>query len=265
MTTEQAKEILLRYRKGIPVIEDRALAEALEAAKNNPELGQWLSAHTLFQQQVCSELRSIQPPGELRSKILAGRPAKAKWPKRTFIAAAAAILVLLGLASYWFQPKEEQTLAAFQARMVSFALREYSMDIVTNDVTAVRSFLQSQQAPADFPLPVGLVQAEVKGGAKLSWQNIPVAMVCFKLDPGETLYLFVLPSEAFSGRKLPSQTDIKAISRLTTATWQQGANVYFLAGNASPEVLKKFLAEMPIHFKGSCVVLNGQQILTRPI
>ena len=88
--------------------------------------------------------------------------------------------------------------------MVGFALRHYRMDIVTNDAQQVRQFLKSRGAPADYALPAGLQATPVMGGASLSWQDAPVAMVCFDLTTNKILYMFVIDAAAIrreSGRE----------------------------------------------------------------
>ncbi|MGV3773783.1 MAG: hypothetical protein ACO1QB_12840 [Verrucomicrobiales bacterium] len=242
MTADEAKQILLRYRSGIPVIEDPELAEALSLAKEDPELNDWLRSHTAWQKEMVRQFRQMPVPDDLRRKILNRSPNRQTWWKSASFVAAAVVL-LMGLILFWAPKPNKETLAGFQARMVSFALREYSMDIVTNDVSAIRAFLRVRQAPADFALTPALSSTEAKGGARLAWQNKPVAMICFKLDAKETLYLFVLDAKAIHPNTLPEGTEIKKISRLTTATWQVGGNIYFLAGNAAPEDLQRFIAK----------------------
>ena len=63
--------------------------------------------------------------------------------------------------------------------MVSTALREYRMDIVTNDMRTLRHALQAKGAPADYELSQGLETMQLTGGAALTWRNHPVSMVCF--------------------------------------------------------------------------------------
>jgi hypothetical protein len=244
MTIPEAKAILMRARAGIPVIEDPEMAQAMELARQSPELGAWFDAHLAAQKTIAAGFRAIAAPAGLREQILASAPQNRHSRKFNpwIIAAAAALALLLSLAGFYLKPGSDETLAGFQARMASFALREYSMDIVTNEASVVRNYLKTHNAPSEFPLPAKLVSAEVKGGAKLLWQNHPVAMVCFKLDAKETLYLFVLDEHSIQRKPARSQPELQQFSRLTAATWREDGKIYFLAAETSPEVLRTYIA-----------------------
>src|SRR3954464_5656999 len=174
MTREQAQEILLLQRPGRASDEtDTEMAEALRMAASDPELARWLEQHRQFQSDVQNQFARIEPPTDLKARILAGVNTPAK--KETFLsrnhvlAMAASIILLLALANFWFAThREQKTFVNFRSRMTEFALRSYEMDIVTNSGPVVRQFLASQGAPADFPLTPGLEKLPVKGGGRLS-------------------------------------------------------------------------------------------------
>lgn len=246
MTREKAMEILLLHRGDAMTSDDPQVSEALRMAAADAELGLWLRQNRSFHEAVKKEFDSIEPPPGLKERILAGRAANREHPtwlwRPAVWAAAAAIAILIAAGSFWTQrnPEDAQTYANFHSRMTSFALRTYQMDIVTNNTAAVRSYLAQNGAPADFPLTPGLAQLPVKGGGRLSWQNQPVAMMCFSLTNNETAFMFVIDRTAVENH-VPAR-DITSSSSLSSVSWTNAGRIYLLAATERPETLAALAA-----------------------
>ena len=73
MNTRIAKEILLLYRGPIDD-SDPQFRAALEYAKSDPELGQWLREQTNCYDAIRAKLREIEPQPGLAEKIVRKRP-----------------------------------------------------------------------------------------------------------------------------------------------------------------------------------------------
>jgi hypothetical protein len=73
MNTREAKEILLLYRGRIDD-SDPQFRAALDYAKSDPELGQWLREQTESYDVIRTRLREIEPPPGLSEKILRRQP-----------------------------------------------------------------------------------------------------------------------------------------------------------------------------------------------
>src|SRR5215475_3313704 len=73
MNTGEAKEILLLYRGPIDD-SDPQFRTALDYAKSDPELGQWLREQTKCYLTIRGKLRGMEPPAGLPEKIVRRRP-----------------------------------------------------------------------------------------------------------------------------------------------------------------------------------------------
>ena len=73
MNTRDAKEILLLYRGPIDD-SDPQFRVALDYAKSDPELGQWLREQTNCYDAIRAKLREIEPQPGLAEKIMRKRP-----------------------------------------------------------------------------------------------------------------------------------------------------------------------------------------------
>jgi hypothetical protein len=159
MTPAQAKEILLLYRPGTADAEDPQIVAAIGAARQDPELARWFERHCGFQNAMRAKLRQIDVPVHLKAALLAQHKIvqpPIRWQRPVWLSAAAAVVLFLGLAGFWLKSATPDRLANFQARMVSTALREYRMDLVTNDMRQLRQFIGAKGAPAEYQLTKGL-------------------------------------------------------------------------------------------------------------
>lgn len=244
MTAREAKEILLLYRPGTADAEDSQIVAAVELARQDPELATWFAQHCAFQDAMRRKFRQIEAPAHFKAALMARQRIvqPAPWWQRPpmWIAAAAVVILCLGLAGLWLKPVRPDRFENFQARMVSTALREYRMDLVTNDMRQLRQFIASKGAPSEYELTKGLEKLQLTGGGCLRWRSKPVAMVCFNRGDNQMLFLFVMKR---SGVEDPpaEKPQLAKVTELQTASWTRGEYVYLLAGPEDPQFLHKYL------------------------
>jgi hypothetical protein len=246
MTAQEAKEILVRYRLHTADETDPEFAEALQFALADPELSQWLHDQQSFHDAMRDQLCAIEPPADLKARILAEKPQPKKawppfwgWYEIATVAACLAIL-LAGIIFLFNFEGHGLIFEKFRARMVSFALRTYQMDILTNDATAVRQYLASNGGPADFSVPPSLAKLPVKGGGRLTWQNRPVSMICFNLPDNQTLFMFVIDQQHVAGALPKSQPVANQEKKLATVEWTENGKAYLIAAATDPKTLASF-------------------------
>jgi hypothetical protein len=249
MTTREAKEILLLFRPGRGDEGDPQVAAALDLARSDPELQKWLEEQSAINDAIRQKLSSIPVPRTLKGDILLGpkvvRGPAQWWSRRVALAAAAAIVLFAVISSVWwnFQPKSEFT--KFRARMVGSILREYHMDIVTNDMQRVRLHLAQKGAPADYTVPSGLRATSLTGAAALSWNGKPVSMVCFDRGTNDMVFMFVYRKQHLDN--VPEKPELKPVSDLGTASWASGDKVYLLAASGPVERLRPYLPDTLVY------------------
>ena len=247
MNRSEAKEVLLLYRPGSAELADPPMTEALELARQDPELGRWFEQHRAFQKAMRAKFQQIEVPAHLKASLLIRGavapkilPPQPWWRSPIRLTAAAVVLLLFGLAGVWLKPRAPDRFANYQARMVSQALREYRMDLVTNDMHQVRQFMAARGAPDDYHVPQGLERLQLTGGGLLAWRSNPVAMVCFDRGDKQMLFLFVMKRSALKDPP-PATPQLAKVRQMLTASWTQGDNTYVLAGPEEAEFAKKYL------------------------
>lgn len=242
MDSSQAKKILALYRPDTADADDPEVAEALEQARRDPDLGRWFADHCAFQKVVRAKLRETPVPDGLKERILAGeRPRVIVWWKRPeVLAAAAAVVVLITLSGWWFGGRPETGFPAYRDRMVRHALRVYRMDLVTNDLNRIREFLVRQNGHGDYVLAKGLEKLPGEGCALLSWQGQRVSMICFDRGNNDELYLFVINRSALPNAPRAEKPEFARVNKLMTASWSMGDKTYVLAGQGDQEFLRQY-------------------------
>lgn len=239
MNSTEAKQILIACRPGSEDLRSPEARAAIELVQRDPELRAWWEQHEAFQNEARRAFRDVPVPSHLRDKLLA----RAKtvevpfWRRPIVWSAAAAVLIFLGALSFWKQPSAEDSFATFRSRMVQSVLRQYRMDIMTNDMGYIRQYLASRQAPANYKLPPGLERLPAMGAGVLSWQDRKVSMVC--LDSGEkgTLFLFVVDKE--SVQNPPKDRMSAMVKELDTVAWTEAGEAYVLVGPGGKEWLNQ--------------------------
>jgi uncharacterized membrane protein YbaN (DUF454 family) len=247
VNSSEAKEILLLYRPGTAELADPQMTEALALARQDPELGRWFEQHRAFQKSMRAGLQQIEVPAHLRTSLLARMQTQptvvtpsAWWRSPVWLTAAAAVVLLLGLAGVWWKPRPTDRFANYESRMVGEAQREYRMDVVTNDMRQIRQFMATRGAPADYDVTPGLKRLQLTGGGRLTWRNNPVAMVCFDRGDKQMLFLFVMKRSAVKDPP-PETPRLAKVNQMLTARWTHGDNTYVLAGPEEADFVKKYL------------------------
>jgi hypothetical protein len=243
LTSQHAKRVLLLYRPHAVDAEDPEMAQALALTRQDAELRSWFEEHCGFQKTVHQKLCHLPVPAALKEQILQRRKVVhvSWWRQPAWLAAAAAVLILAVLTPFLLQPERQDKFDDYRSRMVRSALRQYRMDIETNNLEQVRQFLSSRGAPADYRVPPSLAQMTVSGGGQLKWRGNPVSMVCFDKGGGHMLFLFVMNRDAVKASPGLSNPELKQVSKLGTASWTEGNHTYILAGEEQPEQLRTYL------------------------
>jgi hypothetical protein len=114
MNTREAKEILLLYR-GTVDDSDPQFHAALDCAKSDPELAQWLQEQTKCYDTMRSKLRAIEPPPGLSEKIVRRPPIPfpRNWSRISQLAAAILISACLtALLMKWSERRNHSVTGA---------------------------------------------------------------------------------------------------------------------------------------------------------
>ena len=133
MNTREAKEILLLYRGTIDD-SDPQFRGALDYAKSDPELGQWLREQTECYGTIRAKLRGIEPPLGLSEKIVRRRliPFPRDWSRFGQLAAAVLISASLTVMLMKWSEHRHRSVANAQEVLVTGEVLDMTCYIASN-------------------------------------------------------------------------------------------------------------------------------------
>lgn len=245
MSNDEAKFLLSAYRPGGRDAADPALAVALEQAKRDPALGEWFARQQAHDRAVAAKLQEITPPAGLRDAILAGAragdqrsTARSRWRAPMWLAAAAAVALLLSVGAWWrIAPVRGASLEDFA---LNFVDRGFTLQKRGADVAALKTWLAEQHGPLPEAIPAQFTQLRALGCRLLNYEGRDVSLVCFERD-GKEFHVFVARRS-----ELPSVEDNAAPrlidrGKLVAATWSDAQSHYVIVSDAGLAALKQLL------------------------
>jgi hypothetical protein len=259
VNSHEAKQILLLYRPAVDR-DDPDFAEAIALTKADPELDAWFQQHCAFQNAARSAFNNIPVPDGLKEQILSERKAHLTLTSRRRALVAACAVVVIAFCSLLtfrsiFPPKRtlDNTFANYHSFMIGQIIRYPHMDIVTNNLQAIRLDLANRgQSNLVFTPAVDKIATMAKiagtGGKALQWNDKPVAMVCLNSgkngDPKKPdIFLFIVDKSAI--KDPPSNTNTTPLiaqtrKSIVSGSWTSGNKTYILAGLGDEDFLKPY-------------------------
>ena len=257
MNREEARLLLQTYRHGGQDAEDPQFAEALALAKRDPELAAWFARQQKFDALVSDGLRQVRAPSHLKAQILARGP-KEKNEGPSFLgwlqnlisfrspvswAAAAAVLIFLGLAVFLKHPEDSAHFADYSAQMVHVAVTDvHHLDVENKHMTQVVAWLAEHHGENKFNLPVALNGASGLMGCRvLDWHGQKISMLCYGLSSSGHIDLFVAEAKVFSDAPPEDKPQFASSGGMPTASWSHGGIAYLMVGHNADADLRKLL------------------------
>ena len=246
MNREEARYILRAYRYTGQDASDPQFKEALELARQDPELARWFAEEQAFDTQMAKKLRTVPVPADIKTRLLAARKIIQPvpwWRKTSGFAAAAAVFVVLMTLAFWLLPRgaDQAGLADFRLTMAKTSLDMAShIDVMGLSAEDLRKWIADHQGIVDFELPSGLRAFPVAGCKIIDWHGHRVTLLCLKPD-GKHVDLFVINASELPGISSDSTPQIAIVDNVTTAIWQRDGKVYLLAGAMPQAELERLL------------------------
>ncbi len=256
MTNDQAKDILRLFRPGTADAADPTFAEAMELCERDPEMNQWFARHCDLYTALRSKFKQISVPEGFKEQIIAERRVHTTplWQRAVLFAGAVAaiIMVTLTMRQQW-RPAEPQNFAAYRSYMGGFAQRAYGMDINTDNLDQIRTYLAEKNAIADYVLPASLEKnAKAAGCVATTWHGKNVSMICFQsgrpLSPNYASDLWLFVTDRTTTRDTPTSPapHFETANGIVTASWTVGNRTYVLATEGDEQFLSKFVSNKAV-------------------
>lgn len=254
MDNREAKMILSAYRANGADAADPFFAEALEQVRHDPELDRWFNEQRHFDQTMHQALQSIQPPQQLRERLLVNRRvvqinqplgwwARLRSRPVAWMAMAASLLLVFTL-TWMFYPKSSAPLTTAQLIQEVIDLKEsgkISLGKMGGNPDDLRAWLSQQGSPANFTIPSGLTALGGMGCQSFTIHGNKVSLVCFMLDRERMVHFFIVESRALD-HPPKAEPSFHRRGRVTVATWSRDGLTYVLLGkDADEQTLRRLI------------------------
>ncbi|HEY5752875.1 MAG TPA: hypothetical protein VIT21_06995 [Chthoniobacterales bacterium] len=241
MNPDEAKFILSAYRAQGRDAGDPAFSEALELADADPNLGRWLQQQQAFDAVVSEKVARFTPPSGLRESILAGARIgirKVWWRQPRALAIAACIAILSAVSPLIWRAAvsvEGNTLSEYAMNYASrpFVLMEHSQDI-----SQLKAWLVSHNAPEPVNLPGELARLKGIGCKTLKYQGKKISLVCFDRN-GTEYHLFIARHSDFPD--LAATLQMRSHGKWGSVSWGDAEHQYVLVSAAGPDAVRSLL------------------------
>ncbi len=246
MDEQQARLILQAYQAGV-ADDEPEVAEALEMAKRDPELGRWFAEEQAFDQAMASQLEAIPAPLGLKTRLLAqaaatetARPQRWSWVVK--LAGAAALLFLLAQLVGLFRPAStpRAIISDFSSEMVSFIRISPRLEMSSDELGVINQWLGEHQI-GPVAVPKHLAALEPVGCRILSFRGQKVTLICFERTDEGYAHLFVVNRSALPEMKPGAKPIVAQEGEWSTATWIEHDSVYMVTSKGGPEAVEHFL------------------------
>lgn len=245
MNNEEAKFILSAYRSGGRDAADSAFAEALAQVERDPELRAWWERERGLDAAVAAKIAEVPPPAGLREAILAGGrvsgPERRRWRQPVWLAAAAAVAVLLAATVTWRAWRAASTWAELATASILDLVQTYHAHVGRpSGLASSQERLAGLALPLPQTLALDLKELRQRRCRTVKVGGREVFEFCFERD-GTWFHLYAARRADFPPRGTEEPVEITARDGYVAATWADAANVYTLVTGAGYEALRRLI------------------------
>jgi hypothetical protein len=245
MDNDRAKLILQAYRANGEDTSDPFFSKALEQARLDPALRNWLIDQQAFDARMGRALQAITPPLDLREIIVLTHKVVPfpRWASRhkllygALLAAAACVAILLTATSVihtgMARDKDHALSFATLTEQVLELKRhdQISLGEMSSDPSKLRGWLAERGAPSDFKIPPGLRGIPSLGCQSYVINGVNVSLVCFTLGPDRIVHLFITNMDDLEGAPNDAAPRLNTNDGVPFITWSAGGKSYVLTSD----------------------------------
>ena len=246
MDKDEAKYLLQSYRPSGKDADDPHFAEALTLTHADPELQGWFARQKGISQALTDKLNQIPVPKDLKAKILTGKIDQENprhWSFGHTLAAAAIILILLTPVAWYanrFEPTGPKTFAAMKLDMGNYLSRFFVLEMQSDNVEEIQSYLTSEHGFTNFKVPETLSKYPGIGCQLIDWHGHEIALICFVVD-NEVVHLFMMDTTVFEDRPNSLIPTFEQVNDWATYTWTEEPRSYLVSTLGDEDYLTRIL------------------------
>jgi len=204
---------------------------------------------------ISEKLRSLVPPADLKARILAARktaettpqsvpvphfraPRRGRGPWAMTLAAVILGLALLAwIVPLGMRPSFITYKSDLTDQIVSGEITH--LEFTSSQIPPLKEWLAAHHAPADICIPAGAERLPGVGCRTFTWKGKAVSQVCFALEDGKIVHLFVIGQGNWHSAPPQGHPEFTHHGEWTMASWREAGATYVLAGIGDQADLEK--------------------------
>lgn len=245
MNNDEAKFILNSYRPNGADAANPVFAKAIEQAKQDPALADWMKRQQTYDQLVARKLASISAPAGLREAILAGgkvsrRPSSPRWTQASWLKWGIAAALCVTIAGWWLKERSHQELNLARFALADLANPSAHEGAHGSEAGTVQAALQDAAKPITRPLPIDFANLARSGCRSITVGGRPVLEICFERQ-GKTFHCYIARNQDFPSDTSAAKTTILERGTAVAAAWNDGVHQIVVATTAGKQALQALL------------------------
>ncbi len=248
MNVDEARFILNACTRTDLAHPDADVREALRVAGADPVLGAEWAEQQAMDRVMAAQIARIQPPPDLRARILAGERASLPAVSRRRIAlawAAGLAVAFTGGGLAWYRNREASMplgrsltdMDRFRADMIRFLEVEWdhAFDLKAPVAGDLVKALAEATDGMRLELPETITGLPTYGCRRFRWQGQDIALICVQPEGnGSVVHVFSVSAAALNG---PLSSDGDQGGPWRSAAWRTGDRIYLAMSWGSLEGL----------------------------
>jgi len=247
MTNEEAKLILQAYAPNGRSAADPNFQAALNQARCNREVADWFANEQALDARISDSLiRSLKPPTQLKSRLLAQRAIirpVVRWRKQSYQFALAACALLVSIFSLvWLSRPGPVEFGKYREEIGQSAAEGVEpVGEVPRDQFQVRRWLTDNELDAGSMVSRGLNDDMISSCRVVNWRGNKVYIICYALENHQNAHLVVIDRAALKDAPAGSPV-FDQVGKAATISWSRGNHTYMIASTSgvASDLMKLF-------------------------
>ncbi len=242
MDKREIKEHLSGYRPELYRDDDPQIAEALQAAKDDPELSAWLSEQVEYDRQLTAQLQSLATSSQAKERLcdeMSQASNKRRLIPEVLFAIAAMLLISAVLifnsnstpetnqAVEFTKPK----LQTLREELAHFVTQPMELDHRSEEVSNLKAWLDEKEHPTFNTLPGPVVHYKGMGCKTIDWHGHQVSLICLVNPEGQVVHFFNVDKSVLDSDSLAQLNELLVFHDRQTGGLIQGDKVLLYVGS----------------------------------